>query len=102
LFGGIVIGLLALDLLLFGRRPHALGWREASVWSVVWIAVAMMFGAFVYIRFGSKTGLEFFTGYFIEKVLAVDNLFVFALIFSYFGIPATRQHLVLFWVFLVR
>jgi tellurite resistance protein TerC len=57
----------------------------------------MLFGGFVYMRFGSESGLEFFTGYFIEKVLAVDNLFIFAVIFTYFGIPAGRQHRVLFW-----
>lgn len=71
--------------------------REALAWTFVWIAVAMLFGGFVYMRFGPNSGIEFFTGYFIEKALAVDNLFIFAVIFTYFGIPAGRQHRVLFW-----
>ena len=97
LFSSIVIGLLAVDLFLFHRKPHVVGAREAFAWSLVWIAVAMLFAGFVYIRFGSEPGLEFLTGYFIEKALAVDNLFIFAVIFNYFDIPASRQHWVLFW-----
>ena len=83
------------------RSPHvprqeARATREALLWSMVWIAVALLFNGLVYFQFGTERGLEFMTGYLIEKVLAVDNLFVFALIFSYFGIPSTRQHQVLF------
>lgn len=91
-----MIGLLALDLFLFHRGPHAVRSRQALVWTFVWIAVAMLFGGFVCMRFGSDRGIEFFTGYFLEKALAVDNLFVFAVIFTHFGIPAGRQHRVLF------
>jgi tellurite resistance protein TerC len=97
LFGGSVTGLLALDLFVFHRKPHAVRTREALVWSIAWILVAVLFGAFLYVSVGSKRGLEFLTGYVIEKALAVDNLFVFAAIFAYFGIPTRRQHRVLFW-----
>ncbi|PYU21281.1 MAG: hypothetical protein DMG30_18170 [Acidobacteria bacterium] len=97
LFGCVVIGLLALDLFVFHRKPHAVRTREALAWSIAWIVVAVLFSAFLYFSVGSKRGLEFLTGYFIEKALAVDNLFVFSVIFGYFGIPVRRQHRVLFW-----
>jgi tellurite resistance protein TerC len=92
-----VIGLLGLDLFVFHRKPHTVGTREALTWSLVWIAIALLFNAVVYSRFGPERGVEFLTGYLIEKALAIDNLFVFALIFSYFGIQADYQHRVLFW-----
>jgi len=91
------MGLLALDLFVFHRKSYAVGIREAMAWSISWIALAILFGGIVYLRFGSRHGLEFLTGYLIEKALAVDNLFVFSVIFAYFGIPARRQHRVLFW-----
>lgn len=96
LFGCVVSSLLALDLYMFHGKKRALGTREALLWSMVWIAAALLFNGLVYFQFGTERGLEFLTGYLIEKALAVDNLFVFALIFSYFGIPSTRQHQVLF------
>ena len=97
LFGLITLGLLALDLLVFHRKAHVVGTREALTWSVVWIAVALAFNGAIYWQFGSERGLEFLTGYLVEKALAVDNLFVFVVVFSYFGIPAVQQHRVLFW-----
>ena len=97
LFGSVVIGLLALDLFVFHRKAHAVRTREALAWSIAWIVVAVLFSVFLYFSAGSKRGLEFLTGYFIEKALAVDNLFVFGVIFAYFGIPARRQHRVLLW-----
>lgn len=96
LFGVVVSGLLALDLLLFHGRKRPLRASEALLWSMVWITVALLFYGFVHFHFGVERGLEFLTGYLIEKALAVDNLVVFALIFSYFGIPSERQHRVLF------
>ena len=96
LFGVVVSGLLALDLFLFHGRKRPLGASEALLWSMVWIVVALLFNGFVYFQFGGEHGLEFLTGYLIEKALAVDNLVVFALIFSYFGIPLARQRRVLF------
>ncbi len=93
----IVIVLLAIDLGLFHRKAHAVGVREALVWSIVWIAVSVSFGAWIYSHFGRQDGLEFFAGYLIEKALSVDNVFVFVLIFSYFSVPAHLHHRVLFW-----
>jgi len=92
-----VIVLLAVDLLVFHRRVHAVGHREALLWSVGWVALALLFNLGVYRWFGHRHGLEFFTGYLIELSLSVDNLFVFLLIFSTFGVPAEYQHRVLFW-----
>jgi tellurite resistance protein TerC len=71
--------------------------REALLWSAVWIALSLAFNLGVYARFGPEPGLEFLTGYLIEKALSVDNIFVFLVIFSYFAVPAAFQHRVLFW-----
>jgi tellurite resistance protein TerC len=97
LFAAIVVVLLALDLLVFHRKPHAIGMREALFSSIFWIAIALAFNAFVYLHFGRQRGLEFFTGYLIEKALAIDNLFVFTVIFAYFAIDSRFQHRILFW-----
>ncbi len=92
-----VLGLLALDLGVFHRKAHAVGPREALGWSIFWIALALLFNAGVLWGFGAQRGLEFLTGYLIEKALSVDNIFVFLVIFSYFSVPAAYQHRVLFW-----
>lgn len=92
-----VIALLALDLLVFHRRAHEVGSREALAWSIGWVALALLFNLWIYLAFGSRHGLEFFTGYLIELALSVDNLFVFILIFSTFRVPPAYQHRVLFW-----
>ncbi len=92
-----VLGLLALDLGVFHRKAHAVGPREALGWSIFWIALALLFNAGVVWWFGAQRGLEFLTGYLIEKALSVDNIFVFLVIFSYFSVPAAYQHRVLFW-----
>ncbi len=100
LWGGFlafVLGMLALDLGVFNRRAHAVGQREAILWTVVWVALALTFNAGVYLWFGPRHGLEFLTGYLIEKALSVDNLFVFLVLFSFFAVPAALQHRVLFW-----
>lgn len=97
IFAIIIAGLLALDLFIFHRKPHTVGTREALAWSIVWVAIAFVFNGFVYVQFGSERGLEFLTGYLIEKALAIDNLFVFAVIFSFFEIRSEYQHRVLFW-----
>jgi tellurite resistance protein TerC len=96
-FLAFVLALLALDLGVFHREAHAVTLREAGVWSAVWVALALAFNAFVAHAFGTQHGLEFLTGYLIEKALAVDNLFVFYAIFAYFAVPAIYQHRVLFW-----
>ena len=89
--------MLSLDLGLFNRRAHDIKYREAAIWSAVWIALASVFAAIVFYYQGSSRGLEFVTGYLIELSLSVDNLFVFLLIFSYFKVPSKYQHRVLFW-----
>ncbi len=96
-FNVFVLALLALDLGVFHRNAHEVSLREASVWSVVWVSLALLFNAGIWYFQGSQPALEFFTGYLIEKSLSVDNIFVFALIFSYFHVPAKYQHRVLFW-----
>jgi len=97
IFAGLVAVLVALDLGVFHRRPHAIGFREALIMSLWWIAVALAFNAGVYVLFGTQPALEFLTGYLIEKALSVDNLFVFLVIFSMFGVPREYQRRVLVW-----
>ena len=92
-----VFGMLALDLGVFHRNAHSVSLREAAIWSVVWVALSLTFNAVIWAWYGSQIGLEFLTGYLIEKALSVDNIFVFILIFSFFGVPSKYQHRVLFW-----
>lgn len=92
-----VLGMLALDLGVFHRRPHEVGVGEALAWSAMWIALALLFNGWIYWRFGSEIGLEFLAGYLIEKSLSVDNVFVFVLLFTSFAVPRQLQHRVLFW-----
>ena len=96
-FNVFVLGMLALDLGVFHRKAHAVSIKEASIWSGVWIALAMAFNLGVYFAWGQEKALEFLTGYVIEKSLSVDNLFVFLMIFQYFNTPIEYQHRVLFW-----
>ena len=104
-FTAFVLGLLALDLGVFHRQAHAVTFRESLVWSIVWVTVALTFNALFYVYasrtfgpdVGWRVGLEFLTGYVVEKSLAVDNVFVFVLVFSYFSVPPALQHRVLFY-----
>jgi tellurite resistance protein TerC len=96
-FNIFVLAMLALDLGFFHRKAHAIKIKEALVWSGVWITLALLFNLGIYFWRGPETALEFLTGYLIEKSLSVDNIFVFLLIFSYFGVPLLYQHKVLFW-----
>ena len=89
--------MLALDLGVFHRKAHALSLKEASIWSVVWITLAMVFNAGLYLFAGPEPALQFFTGYLIEKSLSVDNIFIFLLLFTFFKVPAAYQHRVLYW-----
>jgi tellurite resistance protein TerC len=93
----VILFLLSLDLGIFHRHAHAVSVREASIWSAVWVVLSCSFGIWVYGNFGKQYGLEFFTGYLIEYALSVDNVFVFIVIFSYFGVPSKFHHRVLFW-----
>lgn len=96
-FVGFVLAMLAVDLGIFHRNPHEVRIREAAIWSAVWFALAMLFNLGIYAWFGPERALEFTAGYLIEKALAVDNIFVFVLIFTAFAVPALYQHRVLFW-----
>jgi tellurite resistance protein TerC len=96
-FNIFVIAMLALDLGVFHRKSHVIKIKEALIWSAVWISLALLFNVGLYFWFGTEKALNFFTGYLIEKSLSVDNLFVFLMIFSYFRVPASYQHNVLFW-----
>jgi tellurite resistance protein TerC len=93
----LVLAMLGLDLGVFHRRVHEIRVREALLWTVVWISLALVFNVAVYFWFGSERALEFLTGYLIEKALSVDNIFVFLVLFSYFAVPTALQHRVLFW-----
>jgi tellurite resistance protein TerC len=100
-----VLALLALDLGVFHRTAHEVSMRESLVWSVIWVALALVFNYAFYVYAvskagpddGARLGLEFLAGYVVEKSLAVDNVFVFVMVFSYFGIPPRYQHRVLFY-----
>jgi len=88
---------LALDLGLFHRRERAIALREAAIESAAWVALSLGFGAWIFISHGRGPGLEFFTGYVVEKSLSFDNVFVFLLIFQYFRVDSRYQHRLLFW-----
>ena len=96
-FIGFVLVMLAIDLGIFHKQAHVIGFREAAIWSIIWVVLSLVFGVGIYLVAGSEHALEYLTGYLIEKSLSVDNLFVFVAIFSYLGIPARYQHRVLFW-----
>ena len=89
--------LLFLDLFVFHRNAHVVKVREAAIFSAFWISLGIGFGVVVFFWLGSTKGVEYFSGYLIEKILSVDNVFVFALIFGAFAVPAQYQHRVLFW-----
>ncbi len=94
---GFIALMLVLDLFVFHRHAHAVSLREAAIFSSMWIALGLGFGVIIFATAGAETGGEYFAGYLIEKALSVDNVFVFALIFAYFAVPAEYQHRVLFW-----
>ncbi len=96
-FTGIVVALLVLDLGVLNRRSHVLSFKEAMSWSLGLIAFALLFGGFLWWKEGGQHALEYYTGYLIELSLSVDNLFVFILIFNYFGVPSEAQPKVLKW-----
>lgn len=108
-FVACILALLALDLGVLNRKPHAIGAREALAWTAVWVAFGAAFGAVVYLLYdhhvsglglamsGGQATLLYFTGYLVEKSLSLDNIFVIAAIFAYFAVPARSQHRVLFW-----
>ena len=96
-FHAAVLTILALDLGVFHRKAHEVSVREAAGWTITWVTLSLLF-CFGISRFmGNEAGLQFLTGYVIEQALSVDNIFVFVLIFTYFGVPKRYQHRILFW-----
>jgi len=95
--GGVVVGLLALDLLVLHRHAHRESLKQAAWWSVFWVGLGLGFALFVYATKGSDAALAYLTAFLIEKSLSVDNLFVFLALFTYFGVQPEYQHRVLFW-----
>jgi len=104
-FVAFVLGVLALDLGVFHRKAHEVSFKESSLWTGIWILLALIFNYlfYLYVQFkfdavtAQQSALEFLTGYVVEKSLAIDNIFIFAVVFAYFGIPKKYQHRVLFW-----
>jgi tellurite resistance protein TerC len=92
---GLIVALLALDLVLGAVRPHRVGFREATAWSVFYILVAIAFGVWFAMAYGGDFGTQYFAGYIVEKSLSVDNLFVFVIIMTTFAVPEEHQHKVL-------
>ncbi|SDY95625.1 tellurite resistance protein TerC [Micromonospora pattaloongensis] len=92
---GLIVGLLALDLILAAIRPHAVGFKEAVTWSIFYVAVAIVFGLVFAAQVGGEYGSQYFAGYIVEKSLSVDNLFVFVIIMTTFAVPEEHQHKVL-------
>ena len=96
-FSLFILAMLALDLGVFHRKAQPVSSKEALGWTAIWVTLALLFGAGVWHFAGQEKALEFYTGWLIEYSLSVDNVFVFALIFSYFAVPPAWQHKVLFW-----
>ena len=96
-FAVIVVVLLALDLGVFNRKSHVIGVKEALIMSAFWIGIALAFNAVIFWQMGSQSGLEYTAAYVMEKALSVDNLFVFIIIFAFFGIAPEYQHKILFY-----
>ncbi|HEX7102870.1 MAG TPA: TerC family protein, partial [Nitrolancea sp.] len=97
LFNVVVIGLIVLDLGVFHRKVHTESIRESAIWTIVWTLVALVFNAGIYFYAGGEPALSFLSGYVIERALAVDNIFVFMMIFTAFSVPQVLQYRALFW-----
>ncbi len=97
LFAVLVGGLLCLDLFVFHRDARPVRMREAAAWVAVWVALGLGFGAWIFLTRGATSGGEYLAGYLIEYSLSMDNVFVFAVLFGYFAVPAAYQHRLLFW-----
>ena len=96
-FNVFVLVAIFVDMVVFHRRPHKIGIRESLIWSAMWISLAVIFGLGIFHYYGHQRGLEYFTGYLIEKALSVDNLFIFLVIFRAFSVEPRYQHRVLGW-----
>ena len=96
-FAALVVAMLVVDLVAFGRRGEEIAFRRAVAWSIAWTAIGVAFAGFLWRWQGRGAAEEYLAGFLIEKSLSVDNLFVFALVFSYFAVPAAYQRRVIFW-----
>lgn len=96
-FNIFIVTMLIIDLTVFNRKSHEITIKESLIWTAVWIVLSVIFGIGLYYFMDPQSSLDFFTGYLIEKSLSVDNIFVFILVFSYFGVKPEYQHKVLFW-----
>ncbi len=97
IFAVAIFGLLALDLFVFHREAKPVHMREAAAWVAVWVSLGLAFGGWIFLTRGVTSGGEYLAGYLIEYSLSMDNVFVFAVLFAYFGVPAAYQHRLLFW-----
>lgn len=97
LFMGIVVTLLVVDLGILHKDNHIIGVKESLWMSAGYITIALIFGGWVWWEMGRESGMNYLTGFFVEKTLALDNIFVISLIFTYFAVPQIYQHRVLFW-----
>ena len=93
----VIATMLLLDLGVFNKKSHEVSNKEAIIWSIIWITLAMLFGAYIWYDSGAERASQFYSAYFIEKALSVDNLFVFILVFGFFNVDKYLQHKVLFW-----
>ena len=96
-FLAFVIAMLVVDLRAFHGEEHEPTMKESAIWSVIWISIGLLFGVLIWAWQGGTVAGEYYAGYLIEKALSVDNMFVFVVIFTYFGIPRSKQHQVLFY-----
>lgn len=96
-FAVVVLGMIFIDLGIFSKKSHVVSFKEALTWTTVWAFLATLFGIWIWNSAGRTKGLEFFNGYLIELSLSADNVFIFALIFRNFAVPAQYQHKVLIW-----
>lgn len=97
LFTIFILAMLALDLGVINRKAHVIKMKEALLWTSFWVSLSLIFGVGIYYFYGHAKAMEYFAGYLIEYSLSVDNLFVFMLIFKYFGVPRQLEHKALFW-----
>jgi tellurite resistance protein TerC len=97
IFAVAIGGLLAFDLFVFHREARPVRMREAATWVGIWVTLGLAFGGWIFLTRGATSGAEYLAGYLIEYSLSMDNVFVFAVLFTYFGVPAQYQHRLLFW-----
>ena len=97
IFAVVITVMLLLDLGVFNKKQHIISTKEASIWTLIWIALACLFGVFIYYEYGGVKSTEYFAAYLVEKSLSLDNIFVFILIFSFYNIKEESRHKILFW-----